>query len=268
MHDLSHWARVSCGLSRVWHHSDCTTSIFRVVAKSATVRPSTRNTFFGARRPPWAALHNLCPGALSGCHVRPFLCNSDPARPARAAARARRAPSFPPCRAARLASIERAPPPRGVAQSGSCPRPRTAQVDRLSPTDPDRRRAEGRETVGRAPPPHGALSVDRRGVELVTAEVAREIRGPARPNNFPPSLDAGQSSGGRRTARGARLLHCKESRPACSRATRAVPRAVPNTCTGECKFTANMSSEPVTRHRPENAGSPDRPPRNVAFPRM
>ena len=197
MHDLSHWARVSCGLSRVWHHSDCTTSIFRVVAKSATVRPSTRNTFFGARRPPWAALHNLCPGALSGCHVRPFLCNSDPARPARAAARARRVPSFPPCRAARLASIERAPPPRGVAQSELCPRPRTAQVDGPPRTDPERRRAGAARRSDRL---HchtvRCRPVDRRGVELVTAEVAREIRNPARPNNFPPPLDAGQSSGG------------------------------------------------------------------------
>jgi hypothetical protein len=215
LHDLSHWARVSCGLSRVWHHSDCTTSIFRVVAKSATVRPSTRNTFFGARRPPWAALHNLCPGALSGCHVRPFLCNSDPARPARAAARARRAPSFPPCRAARLASIERAPPPRGVAQSGSCPRPRTAQVDRLSPTDPDRRRAEGRETVGRAPPPHGALSVDRRGVELVTAEAAREIRDPASPQQFSAVPGRGTEQLGRRNSAGARLPLGKDSRQPC-----------------------------------------------------
>ena len=71
MHDLSHWARVSCGLSRVWHHSDCTTSIFRVVAKSATVRPSTRNTFFGARRPPWAALHNFAPGLCQAAMSAP-----------------------------------------------------------------------------------------------------------------------------------------------------------------------------------------------------
>ena len=157
--------------------------------------PPLRNTFLAHDVPPgaWVALHNLRPGALSGCPARPFLRNPDPATPARAAVRTRSTVTAVPCSTSReRRTSNRAPPPRGgVARSGLCPHARAAQTDRLLRADTERRprRArDGRTSSTATVPPSVDGTWDR---ALVTAEVAREICNPASPQQFPPSLDAG-----------------------------------------------------------------------------
>ena len=49
---------------------------------------------------------------------------------------------------------------------------------------PSKTAQRGRETIDRAPPPHGALSVDRRGIELVTAEWRGKFETPLAPTIF------------------------------------------------------------------------------------
>ena len=133
--------------------------------------------------------------------------------------KARRAPSLPPCRAARLASIERAPPPRAVDQSGPCPRPLTFQRvswAALHASDLARRRRGPRDG------PTGSTAT-RCAVGRSAWGRARDGGGgegnsrPRSPQQFSAVPGRGTKQRGRRTARGARPPLRKDSRPACSR---------------------------------------------------
>ena len=111
------------------------------------------------------------------CTPQPQQDGAEGPQDGQAHPKARRAPSLPPCRAARLASIERAPPPRAVDQSGLCPRPLTFQRvswAALHASDLARRRrgavrrsracVRGELNSHSGMPPHHLRSVDQQGM--------------------------------------------------------------------------------------------------------
>ena len=210
-------------LSTVWRHLDCATASFGNIAKSPQAYPlHPRGTFPADSALPWTPLFNPRPTALPGRLPRSIRCNPDSTTPPKSAWMGRCAPSPPRCSGGgRLGSVER-PHQGGVARSSPCLRGWPAWAGRLARPRSGKTAQGGRAGVRRHAPPHAALSVDRGETELVTAEVAREICNPAPPNNFLPSLDTKQSSGGGGSAREARLPLGKDSRLTCSRATRAV----------------------------------------------